>query len=96
MASVSEAAATPERDYAQDPYTDDLSSSESATLLAHTTADSEQPLTPVTPGQDGPSETENPNRPKGFRFAVVFACILMADFFVGYVSTDHSRYVYSI
>lgn len=30
-------------------------------------------------------EIENPDRPKGFRFAVVYACILMGDFFVGYV-----------
>ena len=30
-------------------------------------------------------ETENPERPTGFRFAVVYACILMGDFFVGYV-----------
>lgn len=31
-------------------------------------------------------ETENPNRPKGFSFAVVYTCILLGDFCVGYVS----------
>lgn len=30
-------------------------------------------------------DIENPDRPKGVRFAIVFACILMGDFFIGYV-----------
>nr|OQO22982.1 hypothetical protein B0A51_08261 [Rachicladosporium sp. CCFEE 5018] len=29
-------------------------------------------------------EIENPTRPTGFKFAIVFACILLGDFFVGY------------
>jgi hypothetical protein len=37
---------------------------------------------PVKPVDD--DEVENPNRPKGFAFAVVYACILMGDFVVGY------------
>lgn len=31
-------------------------------------------------------ETENPDRPKGFKFAVVFTCLLLGEFVVGYVS----------
>ena len=31
-------------------------------------------------------ETENPDRPKGIRFVIVYSCILLGDFFVGYVS----------
>lgn len=31
-------------------------------------------------------ETENPDRPRGFKFAVAYSCILLGDFFVGYVS----------
>ncbi|KAF3770557.1 hypothetical protein M406DRAFT_33124 [Cryphonectria parasitica EP155] len=34
-----------------------------------------------TQGEDG---TENPDRPKGVRFAIVYGCILLGDFFVGY------------
>jgi hypothetical protein len=30
-------------------------------------------------------DVENPNRPKGFSFAVVYTCILFGDFFTGYV-----------
>ena len=30
--------------------------------------------------------TENPDRPKGIRFVIVYSCILLGDFFVGYVS----------
>lgn len=29
--------------------------------------------------------TENPDRPKGIRFVIVYSCILLGDFFVGYV-----------
>ncbi|KAK6405762.1 hypothetical protein LTR95_018732, partial [Oleoguttula sp. CCFEE 5521] len=29
-------------------------------------------------------EVDNAKRPTGFKFAVVFACILLGDFFVGY------------
>jgi len=39
---------------------------------------------------ESPPETsddvENPNRPKGFSFAVLYTCILFGDFFTGYVS----------
>ncbi|KUI65597.1 Putative HC-toxin efflux carrier TOXA [Cytospora mali] len=35
-------------------------------------------------GRQDDDEIENPNRPKGFRFAVVYSCILLGDFFVGY------------
>lgn len=31
-------------------------------------------------------ETENPDRPKGIKFVIVYGCILLGDFFVGYVS----------
>jgi hypothetical protein len=31
-------------------------------------------------------DVENPNRPKGFSFAIVYTCILFGDFFTGYVS----------
>lgn len=30
-------------------------------------------------------EIENPQRPKGAKFAILFLCILLGDFFVGYV-----------
>jgi hypothetical protein len=30
--------------------------------------------------------TENPDRPKGILFVIVYSCILLGDFFVGYVS----------
>ena len=33
----------------------------------------------------GEEEFENPNRPKGVKFAILFLCILLGDFFVGYV-----------
>lgn len=42
----------------------------------------------ATGNQDAPvddAEIENPDRPKGIKFAIVFACLLMGDFFVGYV-----------
>lgn len=34
----------------------------------------------------GDDETENPDRPRGFGFAVAYGCILLGDFSVGYVS----------
>ena len=45
-----------------------------------------QPVTASTAAKadDDNEEVENPNRPKGFTFAVVYACILMGDFVVGY------------
>lgn len=33
---------------------------------------------------DDDDEMENPDRPKGFKFAVAYSCILLGDFFVGY------------
>jgi hypothetical protein len=30
-------------------------------------------------------DVENPNRPKGFSFAIIYTCILFGDFFTGYV-----------
>lgn len=33
-------------------------------------------------------ETENPNRPTGLRFAIVYISILLGDFFVGYVCSN--------
>lgn len=49
----------------------------------------------LAPNKDGPSvspnaannedEYENPSRPKGVRFVVLFLSILAGDFFVGYV-----------
>lgn len=59
--------------------------SETATLLEHHPV-APQPIVPPVISRERVDETENPDRPKGFRFAVVFACILMGDFFVGYVS----------
>lgn len=41
------------------------------------------------PGSDeetGQEETENPDRPTGIKFIILFLCILLGDFFVGYVS----------
>lgn len=41
---------------------------------------------PTTPLEDnGDEETENPARPKGARFVILFLSILAGDFFVGYV-----------
>lgn len=59
--------------------------SETAALLEHYPV-ALQPIVPPVISRERVDETENPDRPKGFRFAVVFACILMGDFFVGYVS----------
>ena len=33
----------------------------------------------------GEDDYENQNRPKGVKFAILFLCILLGDFFVGYV-----------
>jgi hypothetical protein len=37
--------------------------------------------------QDGDSidEIQDPNRPKGVRFALLYLCILLGSFFIGYV-----------
>ncbi len=37
----------------------------------------------------GADEIENPERPTGARFAVLFFCILLGDFFSGYVRPTH-------
>jgi len=34
---------------------------------------------------DKPNETQDPNRPKGARFALLYLCILLGSFFTGYV-----------
>ena len=34
---------------------------------------------------DKPDETQDPNRPKGVRFALLYLCILLGSFFIGYV-----------
>jgi hypothetical protein len=44
-------------------------------------------ITPLLPHVPTADVDENPDRPTGFRFAVVFACILFGDFFVGYDSS---------
>lgn len=62
----------------------DGGTSETAALLEHIPPNV-HPALPTSTAEHELAETENPNRPKGFRFAVVFACILMGDFFVGYV-----------
>jgi hypothetical protein len=33
----------------------------------------------------GEEEFENPDRPRGIKFAILLLCILLGDFFVGYV-----------
>lgn len=58
---------------------------ETAALLEHAFVEP-QPIVPSVISREGIDEIENPDRPRGFTFAVVFACILMGDFFVGYVS----------
>lgn len=40
----------------------------------------------LTANPDADKE-ESPDRPTGLRFAIVFACILFGDFFVGYDSS---------
>lgn len=37
---------------------------------------------------DEPTETENPNRPKGIKFVILFLCILLGVFYVGYLSFE--------
>lgn len=49
-------------------------------LLANLPADA--PPHPSKPSDN--DDVDNPNRPKGFAFAVVYSCILMGDFIVGY------------
>lgn len=39
----------------------------------------------TNPTVDDGGEIENPSRPKGVRFAVLFLSIIAGDFFVGYV-----------
>jgi hypothetical protein len=34
---------------------------------------------------DKPDETQDPNRPTGVRFALLYLCILLGSFFIGYV-----------
>ena len=41
--------------------------------------------TSVESAASNEDEVENPDRPTGFRFAVVFGCLFIGDFFVGYV-----------
>jgi hypothetical protein len=36
----------------------------------------------------GEAESENPSRPKGIRFGILFLSILAGDFFIGYVRTQ--------
>jgi len=50
-------------------------------LLADTQT---KPLTEAAELDNDHAEVENPNRPTGLTFAVVYACILMGDFAVGY------------
>ncbi|WPG99008.1 Hypothetical protein R9X50_00181000 [Acrodontium crateriforme] len=45
------------------------------------------PDIPNSNGRPNEDEIENPERPKGIRFAVLFCCILLGDFFVGYDSS---------
>lgn len=40
----------------------------------------------------GEDEIENPDRPRGVRFAILFLCILLGDFFTGYVSPSRFNY----
>jgi hypothetical protein len=40
----------------------------------------------VAAAVDAVDAAENPKRPTGFRFAIIYGCILIGDFFVGYVS----------
>ncbi|KAJ5954666.1 Major facilitator superfamily domain general substrate transporter [Penicillium viridicatum] len=58
-------------------------------------ADSSRSETPETSGhidksaepeaiESAEEGTENPDRPKGIRFVIVYSCILLGDFFVGY------------
>lgn len=52
-----------------------------------TESDAAEPVGQIS--NSGPvddDDVENPNRPKGFSFAVVYTCILFGDFFTGYVN----------
>jgi len=86
MASPPTRTAPGSTQYGSDDHND---SSESAALLENVSSNVPVARAPT----DETPETENPNRPKGFRFAVVFACILLGDFFVGYVgfSCNHVK-----
>lgn len=54
-----------------------------ATMNTITTSEKKAPTNATV---DDGGEIENPSRPKGVRFAVLFLSILAGDFFVGYVS----------
>ena len=41
--------------------------------------------------QDELDEAQDPNRPKGVRFALLYLCILLGSFFIGYVRDTGSQ-----
>lgn len=49
-------------------------------------SDGTGPLGQISDAEHDTDDVENPNRPKGFSFAIVYTCILFGDFFTGYVS----------
>jgi len=49
-------------------------------------SDGTGPLGQISDPEHDNDDVENPNRPKGFSFAIVYTCILFGDFFTGYVS----------
>jgi hypothetical protein len=49
-------------------------------------SDGTGPVGQISDPQHDDDDVENPNRPKGFSFAIVYTCILFGDFFTGYVS----------
>jgi hypothetical protein len=49
-------------------------------------SDGAGPVGQISDPEHDNDDVENPNRPKGFSFAIVYTCILFGDFFTGYVS----------
>ncbi|KAH8811527.1 putative efflux pump antibiotic resistance protein [Xylogone sp. PMI_703] len=52
-----------------------------------TESDGTAPVEPISDPEHAEDDVENPDRPKGFSFAVVYTCILFGDFFTGYDSS---------
>jgi hypothetical protein len=49
----------------------------------------------ISPTQAEPKGEENNDELKGIRFALLFTCILLGSFFIGYVRIDPSQKWYS-
>lgn len=69
------------------PENDDLvvssTGADQTTKDTVTAPDEKAPANPTV--NSGEEEIENPSRPKGLRFVILFISILAGDFFVGYV-----------